>query len=313
LRELGDYQGNASLHETHAAEARLASSDPDDLAWAIIRHAYVLTWLPDREEETLGLLREAHALSAAGPETYGSARLESIRQLALHLQYFGRHEESVKLAREACAILRRAGPRRERQMSGVLHTMALSLRDGGGNLAEAEDAMRESVEVLERRRHTPSSLGLRLFDLATILWLRGDVEAAEAIESRAAETYRTSDRYRLWSLGTAVRIDGAATLLRRFGRLDSSERLLRDCLTLRRELAPDHWLTVDTQSRLADLLVDQAVAADNHDRSAACLREAEALLLECMAAWPAGATQATWLPVLERFARLYEVRRSIGL
>jgi non-specific serine/threonine protein kinase/serine/threonine-protein kinase len=306
MRTLSDHEGVAALYGIHRAEAREVGADPESLAELIMNEAHFSMWLPDREAHTLALFREAYALAMETGKDEVVA--ESLYRLSQYLQIIGRDDEAAALALEACALFRSAGPRRETWVAGALYTRALALLEGTLGSQDAEAAMGECIEILERR--SPGQLPLRLLDYSVILRVNGRDEEADTAESRAMRSYR---RGNLWHLGTANRLERTATWLRRLGRMGAAEVIARDCLWIRQSLAPGHPTTLVTRSRLGDLLVERASGEEDGARAAAILDEAELLLLECLSASSShGAQSGLWLETAQCLTRLYQVRRSIG-
>ncbi len=251
---IGNYERATELHESALAMGRaLFSSDDEFLAEAMVKLAGIYRIL-DRLDEAEPLLRDALAMQ---DRMYGGEHPESDstkRQLAGLLRDTHRLDESESLYKAIIASrTRMLGP----DHIEVAHTWNSysQLLDEMGRLDDAVEANRTFIDIIERIHDGPHpSLGAAYNNQAILLRNQGDYDAAidffnKSIDMQNAVGLPPRHANRSFPMG------GKAEVLRRQGRYDEAEVLLREALAIREEsFDPGHRLILELKSGLGATL-----------------------------------------------------------
>ena len=294
---VGNYERATELHENALAMGRaLFDTDDEFLAEAMVKLAGIYRIL-DRLEEAEPLLRDALAMQ---DRMYGGEHPESDstkRQLAGLLRDTNRFDESEALYKAVIASrTRMLGP----DHVEVAHTWNSysQLLDEMGRLDDAVEANRTFIDIIERFHDGPHpSLGAAYNNQAILLRNQGDYDAAldffgKSIDMQDAVGLPPRHANRSFPMG------GMAEVLRRQGRYDEAEPLLREALAIREEsFDAGHRLILELKSGLGATLTGKG----EHAEATTLLVEAYEGFLDSRGAEHGGTRTAA-----QRLATLYE-------
>ncbi len=229
-------------------------------------------YFPDHERvsEQEALARESLEIRARLYDEQSVAVAMARHQLANVLILSSQFDEAIELHRLALPVLRtRLDVFHQRETSSSLVNLGIALRDGRGELAGAEAALREAIDIRRRldEPHQRWVIGEYLLHLALVCRLSGRVDEAEALEAEAADR-REEHPLPRWA-GKARALERIALRLEELGALAAAEPVWREVLANRASSIPGHWKLFDTMSRLGGTLTRLGRFA-----------EAEPLLLE---------------------------------
>lgn len=211
----------AGLGILAGAFSALAAPSWDDLTakgWEALAEA--------RYAEAEEAWREALARAPELPPT-DPRRASSHLHLAMVLRAEGHLGEAEAEARRALELVEATGRRGTTDEARVLVTLGSVLRQAC-RFAEAEERLRSSVAIYDRRDDGHPDMATALTELAVLLRATGKVDAAE-------DSYERALRIREQAFGrsdpeVARAMNNLALLKRDRGRLDEAEELLRDAI-----------------------------------------------------------------------------------
>ncbi len=222
-----------------------------------------------RFDEALDVTRQGLRIRR---DYYGNDHAEvasGVYNLGRVLYTSGRAAESAAAFRESVAIAERVFGADSPQLGSYYYGLVRPLMD----LKEYEEASAVNARAMERCRELYGDVHPTLADL-----LGNEARIAEAqgrLDEAVTGLQESLEMARRVSRGSHPRVAGALDALARIHvarvQFAEAEPLLREALAIRVELQPDHWIVVETKSRLGRALSRQAK-----------FEEAEPLLLEAV-------------------------------
>jgi serine/threonine protein kinase/tetratricopeptide (TPR) repeat protein len=190
--------------------------------------------------------------------------------LATILYMNGAYDEAGPLFRESLGLLRALLGDEHPNVATALNDLGL-LRQAKGEIDEAEALIREALAI--RRKALGSDhllVAWSLNDLGLLLMDHKDPAAAEPLLREALETIRRQRPTGHPDVAASLAALGECVL--KLARYEEGAALLRECVTIRGQVMPDHWLRYNTMSVLGEALTGSEEFA-----------EAESFLLESYA------------------------------
>lgn len=209
--------------------------------------------LGDMERLQRHLADAERALHPIPEEAASRIRADCLFADSIRLRLLGRPEEAIERAREAVEQRRQVEGDRGLQVHVLLANLGTSYL-GANRLKEAEEAYRQALAGLARNGQDRGAHGLNIRNnLAAVLLLKGEVQAAERGFAEVAELHRAR-------LGAnpalAAALANRARCLLILERLEEAEPLLREAIDIaERDLGPGSAETAQHRLHLAELLL----------------------------------------------------------
>ncbi len=203
--------------------------------------------------EAESVLKEADQLYRAGAATSVADLAQSCEDLGEVLFYRGNLEEAEALNREALASWRTVSPRRDTSVFQALINLATVLQyQGRGD--EANRYYQEGFGLGFDRSEVPAQeKATGLTNFSTLLYQRGDLDAAEEALRRAQAFWRQSDPTAHFA-GRTVTQQSLAALLAQKGNLEEGIAILEEVAQEQRKvLGPEHPYLALTLTNLGSL------------------------------------------------------------
>ncbi len=243
-------------------------------------------------EKSVELLTEtlAERTEVLGAENRDT--LATLNDLALAYEVAGRFDEAEKSLRQSLEARERVLGRNHPTVLGGLCDLAKFFR----NRKQWDLAIPLFEEVLARGEEDKNGLSMGLATLPDMMI--NIYQEANRLDDCERQTMKVLTDYERRLGATAQETLGMKAALGRLkmehGNLEASERISRDCLSLRQEQEPDLWTTFYSQSLLGFILLKREQYS-----------EAERLLVE---GYEGMKTRSTKMPIGQRNRRLTEAR-----
>jgi serine/threonine protein kinase/tetratricopeptide (TPR) repeat protein len=195
----------------------------------------------------------------------------SLNDLSVLLQLDGHPAEAEAPQREALAIQRHVFGSNFLDVAISLDNLGAAVRDGRGDLPEAESLVRDSLDILVRI-FGPSRRDALKSDSALVLTLFREGKLAEAEATNRAALAMATNLYSKEPLLSAMLLDNLAQVLDAQGRFSEAEAAVRQSIALRQHAQPaDHPDQASSRYVLANVLIHQSRFAEAQPFAAECL------------------------------------------
>ncbi len=248
--------------ETKFAEAQAAAQEEVNILQAL-NHTNLPTAL-----NNLGLvLQEQGKLQESEPVTRQALELNrrlhglenretltSLNNLALLLQQQGKLDEAEKLFRDALPVQRKLSGSDDLDVVMLLNNLGVTLL-AAQKLVEAEGTNRAAIFIERTLLGEHPYLASSLNNLARVLCQQDKLPEAEerCKEGLAMRRKLLGDK----DPDVAISLEDLALIQKRAGRLSEAQGVLQECVAIRQEKMPQHWLTFRALNLLGQTQLEQ--------------------------------------------------------
>lgn len=260
LRRKGDIaRAEAAHREALDIRKSLHHDDNSDVAISLNNLANLLTEA-GRFGEAEPLQREALDVQRRLLGVEHPYSIACLQNLANTWRAIGNYGEAEAGFKEAITLYRKlnAGVS-DISLAGSLVGLGL-VYQSTGRIDEGEPLLREAVSIFAAENPSSASYAVALGNLAVMMHLKGDREAAEPIYKQCIEIRRGLPNYE--HVDTALLLNNYAALMRDRGDFEHSEPVYRQAIEIFSKTAPEHPAIATSQAGLARVIAGQGRYAD---------------------------------------------------